>query len=218
MLFSKIIKKKDFDKSSPKTRFPLNPIDRWVGWEGILESDDWNYIFTESVYKYIFRSVFCKCEVMKFDELTCEEIALSVTGETVLAVKKFCQNVDPEKRRIKISISAFINTIVNRWFLNFITRFYSDKNIEFVKDLESFASDSFEVEKFMLRTEILSEIFECIKHLSDKSKLIILGIFFEDKKLKNLATQMQLENHKVKYIKEQAEKKIADCMRLKGFN
>lgn len=218
MLFSNIGKKTKFDKLSPKTCFPQNPIDRWVGWEGILERDDWNYIFTESVYKYIFRSVFSKCEVMKFDELTCEEIALSVTGETVLAVKTFCQKVDPEKRRIKISISAFVNTIANRWFLNFITRFYSNKNLEYLNNVENISSDSSEVERFMLRTEILSEIFECIKQLSDKSKVIILGIFFEDKKLKKLATQMQMEQHKVKYIKEQAEKKIADCMRAKGFN
>lgn len=218
MLFSSIIKKADSTKHSPKTHFPLQPFDRWNGWEGILESGDWNYIFTESVYKYIFRTTYYKCEVLRFDELACEEIALSVTGETVLAVKKFCQKLEPEKRRIKISISAFVNTIANRWFLNFITRFYSDKNLEFTNDIDNFSSESFDVEKFMLRTEILSEIFECIKHLSEKSKLIILGVFFENKKLKKLAMQMQMEQHKAIYIKEQAEKKIADCMKSKGFS
>jgi hypothetical protein len=188
------------------------------GWSGILGNEDWNYIFTESVYKYIFYSIFRKCAAMQFDALTCEEIALSVTGETVLAVKKFCQNPDREERRIRISLSAFVNTTMNRWFLNFITRFYSDKNLDLGHDVENFSCESSNVENYTLRTEILSEIFECIKYLSDKGKYIINGFFFEDKKLKDIALQMQLEAHKVVYIKEQAEKKIADCLKSKGFD
>lgn len=218
MLFTSRNKKTDSRNFLPMTNFPQKPFDRWIRWEGILEREDWNYIFTESVYKYIYRVIYCKCKVMKFDELTCEEIALSVTGETVLAVKKFCQNSDPEKRRIRISISAFINSIANRWFLNFITRFYLDKNLDYTRDVEKISTESLDVEKFIIRTEILSEIFQCIKNLSEKSKYIIFGVFFEDKKLKNLAMQMKIEKHKVIYIKEQAEKKIADCMKSKGFN
>ena len=107
---------------------------------------------------------------------------------------------------------------MNRWFLNFITRFYSDKNLDLGHDVENFSCESSNVENYTLRTEILSEIFECIKYLSDKCKYIINGFFFEDKKLKDIALQMQLEAHKVVYIKEQAEKKIADCLKSKGFN
>jgi hypothetical protein len=218
MVLLNLIKKRNSEIYLPKTNFPLQPFDRWVGWEGILESGDWNYIFTESVYKYIFRSAFHKCEVMKFDELTCEEIALSVTGETVLTVRKICEKINPEDRRIRVSIRALINTISNKWFQNFISRFYSDKNLENDYDVENFVSESADVERFIVRTEILREILNCIKQLSDKSKLIINGVFFEDQKLKNLAIQMQIEHHKAIYIKEQAEKKIADCMKSKGFN
>ena len=218
MLFTNSSKKIDFNRNLPKTNFPNKPVDRWKGWNGILENEDWNYIFTESVYKYIFYSIFRKCEAMRFDRLTCEEIALSVTGETVLAVKNFCQNPNKEERRIRISLSGFINTTMNRWFLNFITRFYSDKNLDLGHDVENFSCESSNVENYTLRTEILSEIFECIKYLSDKGKYIINGFFFEDKKLKDIALQMQLEAHKVVYIKEQAEKKIADCLKSKGFD
>ncbi|MBP6740478.1 MAG: sigma-70 family RNA polymerase sigma factor [Leptospiraceae bacterium] len=218
MLFTSVSNKIDSERYFPKTNFPNKPVDRWKGWSGILGNEDWNYIFTESVYKYIFYSIFRKCAAMQFDALTCEEIALSVTGETVLAVKKFCQNPDREERRIRISLSAFVNTTMNRWFLNFITRFYSDKNIEHGQDVENISCESSDVETYALRTEILAEIFECIKHLSDKGKYIISGFFFEDKKLKTIALQMQLEPHKVVYIKEQAEKKIADCLKSKGFD
>jgi RNA polymerase sigma factor (sigma-70 family) len=202
----------------PKTNFPKKPFDRWTNWIGVLEKDDWNFIFTESVYKYIYCSAHRKGLVMGFDALTCEEIALSVTGETVLAVKKICQKPSKEDRTVRVSIRAVVNTISNRWFQNFITRFYSDKNLEHDHDVENLISESSDVEKYTLRTEILSEIFDCLDHLSDKGKLIINGFFFEDKKLKDIATKMQIEHHKIVYIKEQAEKKIADCMKSKGFN
>jgi RNA polymerase sigma factor (sigma-70 family) len=218
MLFAEKISKPTIIGYQPNTCFSKHPLDRWTNWTGILEKEDWKYICTESVYKYIFKATYKKCKLMRFDSLTCEEIAVSVTGETIMVLKNICQKASPEDRRIRKSIRALVNTISNKWLKNFLSRFYADTNLEHKFDMEDFVCVSSDAEEFTIRTEILSEVFKCIENLSDKSKAIIAGIFFEDRTLKTIATQMQIEQHKVNYIKEKAEKIIADCMKSKGFD
>ena len=202
-------------KSQPRTYFPTYPHDRWLNWTGVLEKEDWKYILTQSVYNYIFRASYKKCELMRFDSLTCEEIAVSVANETFLAVKNFCSHQNPRERQIQKSVRAFMNTISNTWFKNFTSRFYSDKYVDLEYNFEKFKSESWDGGKYILRTEILAEIFHCMNLLSEKSKRIINGIFFEDKRLSKLATEMQIKKHRVNYIKEQAEKQMASCLKSK---
>ncbi|MBK8397684.1 MAG: sigma-70 family RNA polymerase sigma factor [Leptospiraceae bacterium] len=198
----------------PQTQFPNTPKDRWINWKGELKEDDWKYIFTESVYKYIFKTTYHKCNILGFDQLTCEEIAVSVTGETILAVQAFCKRQDG---LIKESIRALINTIANTWFKHFISRFYIEEKIEYRPSFEKFISGFSGIEEFVIRTELLGAIFQCMEKLSETSRKVIRGIFFENLDFKTIANNMNLKDHKVIYIKKQAEKFILDCMKSKGY-
>lgn len=207
------------DSFLPKTAFPEEPKDRWKDWKGILKEGDDKYIFTKSIQDYLLL-VFEKRGIKdRLNEEDAKEIASDTLELTMKSIKNYLLNRSKEERTISKSLDDFVFSFL--WL--------SYKHVKYVH-IQKEKNDLVFDEKFIhsqvssinlhretLKAEILEQILECFARLKEKYKRVMIAHFLEGLKIKEIAEQMNLDQHEVVNSYNKGRNETRDCLTKKGF-
>lgn len=119
-----------------------------------------------------------------------------------------------EKLNKNLKFSPYIAGITRR----IIFKKYKELSNEFnIEDYDKILVSRFNVDKIIEEKEINNWIMENVKNLGEKEYLIFTKFYYEDKKIKTIAKEMNLSLSNVKTTLHRTRERIKRLLNLGGF-
>ena len=120
-----------------------------------------------------------------------------------------------EKLDRKLEFSPYIAGITKK----VIYKKYNQNRVSklIYEDFEDDITDNFNIEKLLEEKEINDCILRNLKSLGEKEYLVFTKFYYEDKKIKDIAKELELSVSSVKTTLHRTRKKVKEFLKIGGF-
>ena len=120
-----------------------------------------------------------------------------------------------EKLDRKLEFSPYIAGITKK----VIYKKYNQNRVSklIYEDFEDDITDNFNIEKLLEEKEINDCILRNLKSLGEKEYLVFTKFYYEDKKIKDIAKELELSVSSVKTMLHRTRKKVKEFLKIGGF-
>lgn len=198
----------------PETNFPEQPINRWQNWTGTLGPGDETYIFSKSVFSFLFYILESRLSKYKLNSIDIEELAQNIIWETCQEISKICD----KKQKISKSISSLVFFYLYIYIKKNLQQYFQEKEILIPDNFEFFIHDIENESVYIIREEIIKALNHCMNNLQEEVRKIIHCYYFLHMGLKEITKKLKKKMNYIFIRKEKGEKLLYECMKKKGYD
>lgn len=194
-----------------KTDFPKKPHDRWTDWKGLLRPGDEYYIFTRSVFEYLYRFK-VKYYIEKYSE---PDLAESIS-HTFFKMQKICQKINPLPRTVLVSIKKMVEAIHYHYIRMLLSNQRKRWSFSFA-DIWSNPSIPVKEQNVFFKNEFYRIFYQSMQELNKEQKQLI-QYKLEGKTFSWISRQMNQNPYHIRKLYKEAMIKIDKHCQTNGVD